>query len=172
MAIYALGERVPMIAESAYVHPDAVIIGDVTIGSKSSIWPGAILRGDRGRIVIGDSTSIQDGTVVHCNARADTLIGSRCVVGHVAHLEGCTIEDDCLVGAGSVILSGAIVGPNALVGASALIPPGMVVPQFARALGVPAVLQQDSVKPDAFASSVKTYEDNASWYANELRQLS
>jgi carbonic anhydrase/acetyltransferase-like protein (isoleucine patch superfamily) len=171
MAIYALGDKIPAIATSAYVHPDAVIIGDVTIGANSSIWPGAVLRGDRGRIVVGESTSIQDGTIVHCNSRHDTFIGSRCVVGHLAHLEGCVVEDDCLIGAGSVILSGATVGPDALVGAAALIPPNMSVPRFARALGVPATIRPDSVEPGAFASSVKNYEENAMWYASNLRRL-
>jgi len=171
MAIYALAEKTPTIAASAYIHPDSVIIGDVTIGASSSIWPGAVLRGDRGRIVVGASTSIQDGTIVHCNSRHDTFIGSRCVVGHLAHLEGCVIDDDCLIGAGSVILSGATVGPDALVGAAALVPPNMVVPRFARALGVPATIQPDAVERGAFASSVKNYEENALWYASNLRRL-
>jgi serine acetyltransferase len=92
MAIYALGDRVPTIDESAYVHPDASVIGLVEIGPEATVWAGAVLRGDYGRIVVGARTSVQDGTVVHATHELDTIIGSDCVVGHNAHLEGCTIE--------------------------------------------------------------------------------
>ena len=100
MAIYALGDKVPNVHADAYVHPDATVIGDVTIGAGSSVWPSAVLRGDYGSITVGESTSIQDGTIVHATFDKPTTIGSRCVVGHLAHLEGCTIEDGALVGSG------------------------------------------------------------------------
>ena len=105
MPIYAIGDQEPRIDPSAYVHPDAVVIGDVVIGSESSIWPGAVLRGDDGGITIGDRTSIQDGSVIHTTAQFPTRVGSDCVVGHIVHLEGCTIEDGSLVGSGSVAAS-------------------------------------------------------------------
>ncbi|MDH4016905.1 MAG: gamma carbonic anhydrase family protein, partial [Actinomycetota bacterium] len=88
MALYAIGDRTPTIDPTAFVHPEAVIIGDVTIGAEASIWPSAVLRGDSGRVVVGAQTSVQDGTVVHCTSELDTVIGQRCVVGHRAHLEG------------------------------------------------------------------------------------
>ena len=88
MPIYAIGDLSPTIASSAFVHPDAVIIGNVTLGEKASVWPGAVLRGDHGLIRIGDSTSIQDGSIIHCSADFDTVIGSRCVVGHRVHIVG------------------------------------------------------------------------------------
>ena len=88
MAVYALGDAEPEIHPTAFVHPDAVVIGMVTIGAESTIWPSAVLRGDYGRIDVGERTSIQDGTVVHATAECFTVIGSRCVVGHLAHLEG------------------------------------------------------------------------------------
>ena len=90
MPIYALGERVPDLHPDAWVHPDAVIIGHVTLGAGSTVWPTAVLRGDHGEIRVGAGTSIQDGTVIHCTATLPTVIGDRCVVGHRAHLEGCT----------------------------------------------------------------------------------
>ena len=104
MAVYALGDRVPTISPEAYVHPDATVIGDVTIGAGSTVWPGAVLRGDYGTIVVGERTSVQDGTVVHATADKATRIGDDCVIGHIAHLEGCTIEDRCLIGSGSIVL--------------------------------------------------------------------
>ena len=88
MALYALGDKTPTIDPTAFVHPEAVIIGDVTIGAQSSVWPTAVLRGDHGAIRIGAKTSIQDGTIVHCTSTLDTLVGDRCVVGHNVHLEG------------------------------------------------------------------------------------
>ncbi len=171
MAIYALGEREPDIAPDAFIHPDAVIIGNVTVGSGSSIWPGAVLRGDGGRITVGNFTSVQDGAVVHCTSTLDTTIGDRCTIGHNAHLEGCTIFDDSLIGSGSVVLHGALVGPHALVGACALVGNGKVVPAFARALGVPAVITENSVAPEAFAQNVQTYVAKARSYPQEQRRL-
>ena len=103
--VYALHDDEPDIHETAYVAPDAVVIGRVTIGPEASVWPGAVLRGDHGTITVGARTSVQDGTVVHCTARHPTVIGADCVVGHNAHLEGCVVEDGCLIGSGSVTLN-------------------------------------------------------------------
>ena len=109
MPIYALGERAPSIHPEAFVHPDAVVIGDVRIGAFSSVWPGAVLRGDYGTITVGARSSIQDGCVVHAGPHFPTTVGEGCVVGHLAHLEGCTLEDDSLVGSGAVVLHFAVV---------------------------------------------------------------
>jgi carbonic anhydrase/acetyltransferase-like protein (isoleucine patch superfamily) len=139
--IYALGDKVPVIDPDAYVHPDATVIGAVTIGPQSTVWPGAVLRGDHGRIEIGARTSIQDGTVVHCTERWPTVIGSGCVVGHLAHLEGCQIGDDCLIGSGSIVLNRAVVEPGAAVGAAALVTEDSLVQTGQIALGVPAKMR-------------------------------
>ncbi len=171
MALYALGDLTPEIDPSAFVHPDAVVIGNVHIGAQSSIWPTAVLRGDHGKISIGARTSIQDGTVVHCTAELDTVVGDRCVVGHNAHLEGCTVHDDSLVGSGSVLLHRVIVGPASLVGAGAVVSPGTEVPPHARALGVPARVTLDVVNAEDFRDSMETYVRNASWYNADLRRL-
>lgn len=171
MALYALGEKTPAIDPTAFVHPDAVLIGDVTVGPESSIWPTAVLRGDHGRIVIGSQTSIQDGTVIHCTAELDTVVGDRCVVGHNAHLEGCTIHNDSLIGSGSVVLHGVSVGPVALVGAGAVVSPGTKVPTHARALGVPARITESVIEAGAFDASVAVYVRNAHWYNQDLRRI-
>lgn len=171
MPLYALGDRVPQIDPSAFVHPEAVIIGAVTVGPESSIWPTAVLRADHGRVVVGAQTSVQDGTIVHCTSQHDTVIGDRCVIGHNVHLEGCRIEHDSLVGSGSVVLHRSIVGPHALVGAGAVVGNDKVVPPRARALGIPARVTEDVIDDDAFAEAVAIYVRNAHWYNAELRRL-
>jgi len=156
MALYALGDRAPSIDPSAFIHPDAVIIGDVRIGPESSVWPTAVLRGDHGSVIVGSQTSVQDGTVVHCTRTLDTIIG---------------IHDDSLVGSGAIVLHRAEVGPHALVGAGALVGNGKVVPPHARALGVPAAITPDAVTDDAFDDAVAIYVRNVHWYTAELRRL-
>ncbi len=120
MPIYEIEGVSPRIDADAFVHPDAVVIGDVTIGAESSVWPGAVLRGDYGTITVGARTSIQDGTVIHAGPGFPTVIGDGCVVGHLTHLEGCTLEDESLAGSGSVVLHWAIIGTGATVGANAV----------------------------------------------------
>jgi carbonic anhydrase/acetyltransferase-like protein (isoleucine patch superfamily) len=169
--IYAIGDRVPQIHEDAYVHPDAVVIGDVRIGADSSIWPAAVLRGDYGTIIVGERTSIQDGTVVHATDEHATVIGDDCVIGHLAHLEGCTIHDRALVGSGSIVLHEAVVHSGATVGAGAVVRNRMEVPANAMALGVPASLKLDSCNEDVALASAALYAANARHYRNELRRL-
>ena len=100
MTLYALGEERPRIHPDAYIHPEAVLIGEVRLGPGSSVWPGAVIRADNGPIVIGARTSIQDGAVIHTQAVRQTRIGDDCVIGHLVHLEGCVIEDAVLIGSG------------------------------------------------------------------------
>lgn len=171
MAVYALGDLVPSIDPDAFVHPDAVVIGRVQLGAGSSVWPGAVLRGDYGSISVGAETSVQDGSVVHATAELATVIGARCVVGHLAHLEGCIVEDDCLVGSGSVLLHRVLVRSGALVAAGAVVAPGTEVPTRAMARGVPARVTLDAVGPLAFADSVRRYVENGRRYAADLRRL-
>lgn len=171
MALYALGDREPTIDPSAFVHPEAVVIGDVVIDAEASIWPTAVLRGDSNTITVGARTSVQDGTVVHCTAELPTTIGARCVIGHNVHLEGCTVEDDALVGSGSVVLHRAVVHSWSLVGAGALVPNGMTVPSRAMALGVPAKLRENSVTDEMITAGVATYLHNARTYPQRLRRL-
>jgi carbonic anhydrase/acetyltransferase-like protein (isoleucine patch superfamily) len=171
MPLYALGDRRPTIDPTAFIHPDAVIIGDVRIGPESSVWPSAVLRGDHGAIIVGAQTSVQDGTIIHCTNQHDTVIGDRCVIGHNTHLEGCIIHDDSLVGSGSTVLNGATVGPHALVGAGAVVGPNKVVPANARALGVPAVITENVVTEGSFSGPVAMYVHNVHLYSAELKRL-
>jgi carbonic anhydrase/acetyltransferase-like protein (isoleucine patch superfamily) len=171
MAIYALGEAVPDIHPSAYVHPDAVVIGNVRIGAESSIWPCAVLRGDDGLIEIGSRTSIQDGSVVHCTPSLATTVGNGCVVGHIVHLEGCTVEDGSLVGNGSIVLHRAVVGAGALVGANAVVPNNMVVPAGTMALGVPARLTDRMADARSIQQAADSYVARARRFRRTLRRV-
>jgi len=171
MPVYALGADVPSIHPDAWVHPDAVLIGRVELGPEASVWPGAVLRADGGRILVGARTSVQDGVVVHVGSDLDTVIGAGCVIGHVAHLEGCTVGDGALVGSGSVLLQRVEVGAGALVAAGAVLPPGTVVPPLATARGVPARVLPGTVEPGAFAESADRYVERARRYAREMRRL-
>jgi carbonic anhydrase/acetyltransferase-like protein (isoleucine patch superfamily) len=171
MPIYALGDRLPTIDPTAFVHPDAVVIGDVTIGPESTIWPCAVLRGDHGFIRIGARTSIQDGAVVHCTEHSPTVIGDDCVIGHNAHLEGCTIEDKVLIGSSSTVLHFAVCRTVSLVGANALVPNRMEVPSRAMALGVPATIKPDRVGEEAILAGVEVYVHNGHWYREDLRRI-
>lgn len=171
MAVYALGTRMPEIHPEAYVHPDATVIGDVRIGAGATVWPGAVLRGDYGSIVVGERTSVQDGTVVHATAEKPTTIGAECVVGHLVHLEGCTVEDRCLVGSGSVVLHDVVVRSGALIGAGAVVSNGTEVPARAMALGIPAKMRLDVIPDGAFAAAVAMYEANGKRYRDELTRL-
>ena len=172
MALYALGDVEPCIDPDAFVHPDATVIGAVTVGPEATIWPQAVLRGDVGRITIGARTSIQDGAVVHATTELWTDIGADCVVGHLAHLEGCVVEDGALIGSGSIVLHRARIRAGALVGAGALVPNGMEVPTGAMALGVPAKLRPDSVDPATMIlPNAKQYIRNGIRYRDELRRL-
>lgn len=171
MAIYRLGDLVPTIHPDAYVHPEAVVIGAVTIGAEASIWPGAVLRGDRGSITVGARTSVQDGTVVHAGVGFPTVIGEGCVVGHLAHLEGCHVEDSVLVGTGAVVLHHAVIGTGATLGANAVVPNRMVVPPGALAVGVPATIREGGSHPYVIELAAADYVENARHFKKALHRL-
>jgi carbonic anhydrase/acetyltransferase-like protein (isoleucine patch superfamily) len=171
MTRYALGDVEPVIDPEAFVHPDCTIIGNVVIGPGATIWPQAVLRGDQSRIVVGARTSVQDGAVLHCTRELETVVGEDCTIGHLAHLEGCTVEDGALVGTGSIVLHRAIVRSGALVGAGALVPGGMEVPAGAMALGVPAKLREGAVRPEQVIHPAQEYVRNWARYRAELRRL-
>lgn len=171
MSIYALGELTPTVHPTAFVHPDAVVIGDVTIGAESSIWPGAVLRGDEGHISVGARTSIQDNSVLHTTVDSPTIVGDDCVVGHMVHLEGCTIEPGCLIGNASVVLHRVVVHSGAIVGANAVVLNDTDVPAGALAVGTPAVIKPDRARQGDIVDGVATYVARAARYRAELRRV-
>jgi carbonic anhydrase/acetyltransferase-like protein (isoleucine patch superfamily) len=169
--IYALGDHAPDIASEAFVHPDAVVIGAVTIGPRSSIWPGAVLRGDEGEIRIGARTSIQDNSVLHTTREDATIVGDECVIGHLVHLEGCTIESGCLVGNASVVLHRVVVHTGAIVAANAVVLDDTDVPSGAVAAGVPAVIKPGRARPEMIAAGVEAYLRKLETYRDGLRRI-
>lgn len=171
MAIYAIGDIEPQIDPTAYVHPEAVVIGDVHLGPESSVWPSAVLRGDPGGIHIGARTSIQDGTVVHTTPIHPTRVGDECVIGHLVHLEGCTIGNGALVGSGAIVLNGAVVEDEALIAAGCVVSGSMVVPRRAMAMGVPATLKLDRVDPATIQVGMEIYRERGRTYRKHLRRL-
>jgi carbonic anhydrase/acetyltransferase-like protein (isoleucine patch superfamily) len=170
--VYALGDLVPEIDATAWVAAEAVVIGAVSIGPGSTIWPTAVLRGDDGRIVIGAETSVQDGAVLHTLPHQPTTVGDRCTIGHLAHLEGCTVEDDALVGTGAIVLHHAIVGARALVGAGALVPNRMHVPPDTVAVGVPAKVRDGMVVDLEYnQQGAQRYVARGARFRAELRRI-
>ena len=133
------GMATPRMAPSSWVAPGAVVVGDVEIGEDSSIWYGAVVRGDVHRIRIGARSNIQDGAVVHVTRdRFPTNIGDEVTVGHRAVVHGCTVADGALIGIGAIVLDGARIGEGALIGAGAVVTPGFEVEAHGVALGIPA----------------------------------
>ncbi len=171
MPIYALGDQIPDIHPDAFVHPDAVIIGSVTIGADSSIWPCAVLRGDDGEIHVGARTSIQDGSVLHTTPVFHTRVGNGCVIGHIVHLEGCIIEDDALVGNGSIVMHEVVVSTGSVVAANSVLLNGTFVPPGALAVGSPAVIKEGRAKSGFTPSAAESYVQRGRRYAKSLRRI-
>ena len=173
MPVYALGDAEPKIHPDAYVHPDAVVIGNVTIGAESSVWPTAVLRGDHGFIEVGARSSVQDGTIVHCTSTQPTIIGDEVTVGHNVHIEGATIGDNALVSSGSVVLNGASVGEGAIIAAGAVVSPNAQIPPRRMALGIPARVREGQEVPEgATDPAVQSYVQRGKLFRAELRRIS
>lgn len=160
----------PTIAASAYIDETALVIGNVTIGERASVWPQASVRGDVNTITIGDETNIQDNSTLHCDEGLYPLsIGNRVTVGHQAMVHGCTIEDDCLIGIGAIILNGARIGKGSVIAAAALVPEGMEVPPGSMVMGVPAKVRRQITSDEAgrFRVNAQHYVELGQIYRGE-----
>jgi carbonic anhydrase/acetyltransferase-like protein (isoleucine patch superfamily) len=139
--------RAPDIAQATWVAPNATVVGDVMLGPKSSVFYGAVLRGDIARIVVGEGSNLQDNVIVHLADDGDAIIGAWCTVGHGAIVHACTIGDECLIGMGATVLDQANIGPRSIVGANALVTQGFSCPPGSLVMGAPAkVVRALSVK--------------------------
>jgi carbonic anhydrase/acetyltransferase-like protein (isoleucine patch superfamily) len=134
---------VPSVHPTAFVHEHAVVIGNVSLGARVSVWPTAVIRGDSDSITIGDDSNVQDGSVIHADAGVPTTIGKRVAIGHRAIVHGSTVDDDCLIAMGAILLNGVHVGTGSIVAAGALCPEGMKIPPNSLALGIPARVVRD-----------------------------
>jgi carbonic anhydrase/acetyltransferase-like protein (isoleucine patch superfamily) len=141
--IASVGGREPKVDERAYAAPTSVVVGDVSLSAHSSVWYGAVLRGDCDNITLGAGSNIQDNCTVHADPGFPAHIGERVSVGHNAVLHGCTVEDDVLVGMSATVLNGARIGSGSLVAAHALVPQGMEVPPGSLVAGVPARVKRE-----------------------------
>ena len=143
--------------DETFIHPTAVILGDVKIGKNSSIWPGAVLRGDFNTITIGEYTSIQDNCVVHTTPFNPTKVGDYVTVGHTAVLHACTIEDNVLIGMNATVLDGSVVGSNSIVAAGTVVPPGTRVPEGSLVIGVPGKVKEGKANPQVIRQGALSY---------------
>lgn len=153
------------IHETAFIAPGAVVLGDVTLGADVGIWYNASVRGDRGPVVIGRGSNIQDNAVVHLDSGHPVVIGENVTVGHGAIVHGCVIGDNSLIGMGAIIMNGAQIGENCIVGAGALVTQDMQVPDNSLVLGSPARVKR-SVTEEEIAANLH----NAQLYVEEARE--
>ncbi|GHC80460.1 gamma carbonic anhydrase family protein [Pseudorhodoferax aquiterrae] len=173
MALYALDERTPQVAETAWVAESAQVIGGVALGPDSSVWPGVVIRGDSGPISVGEGSNIQDNSVLHADEGVPLTIGKHVTVGHQVMLHGCTVGDESLIGIGAIVLNNAKIGRNCLVGAGALVTEGKEFPDGSMIVGSPAkvVRQLTPEQIEGLRRSARHYMDNARRYRAGLRKI-
>lgn len=171
--IFALNGIVPTVAEGVYIAPGAVVAGDVVIGSESSIWFNAVLRGDVAGIRIGDRTNIQDGAVLHVDPDTPCVIGNDVTIGHGAIVHGTTVEDGVTIGMGAIVLSRSRVGARAVVAAGAVVAEDAVIAPGALVMGVPARERRvmDERQQGAMMQGAQRYVSNARLFAESLADM-
>jgi len=168
--ILSFGDRTPAIDPSAWVAPNATLVGGVTLGDSAGVYYGAVLRADSDDITIGPWSNIQDNSVVHCDPGSPVVVGGGVSVGHGAVLHGCVIEDDCLIGMSATVLNGAVIGKGSLVAAGSVVLENTVIPPGSLVAGVPA-----SVRRSLSKEEIDGIRDNARRYAelsSKHRELS
>jgi len=173
MAIYQLDDIAPEIDPTAWVADSAQVIGAVTLAENSSVWFGAVLRGDTDRLTVGRNSNIQDGSVLHADRGQPLVIGDDVTVGHQVMLHGCTVGDGSLIGIQAVVLNGAKIGRNCLVGAGALVTEGKEFPDGSLIMGSPAKVVR-TMTPEQIAGmhrGTSHYVDNARRFATGLKKI-
>ena len=168
--IYRLADLVPNLNESNFIAPNATLIGDVTLGKDTSVWFNVVIRADVASINIGESSNIQDGSVLHVDAQFPMSIGRNVTIGHKVMLHGCTIGENTLVGMNAVVLNGANIGKNCLIGANSLVTENMQVPDGHLVLGSPAKIIKalDESTQEMFTQSAIHYVENGQRYLKDL----
>lgn len=173
MTCYSLGDLSPKIDHNTFVAKEATIIGQATLESGVSIWPGAVIRADNAAINIGENSNVQDGAVLHVDEGVPLNIGANVTIGHQVMLHGCTIQDGSLIGIQAIVLNNAIIGKNCLVGAGALVTEGKEFPDGSLILGSPAkvVRMLTDEEINNLALSAKHYAEKGADYRKTLREL-
>lgn len=170
MSIYSIGDKTPRVAADAWIAPGASVIGDVDLQSGSSVWFGAVIRGDNDSVTIGEGCNIQDGTVVHIDSGFPLTLHRNVTIGHKVMLHGCTVHEGSLIGIGSILLNGSVIGKNTLVGANTLIPEGKEYPDGVLVLGSPGkvVRKLTDEELEGLSRFAGHYISNAEYYKNNL----
>jgi carbonic anhydrase/acetyltransferase-like protein (isoleucine patch superfamily) len=173
MALYQLGDLVPSIAPDAYVSNEATIIGNVTMKSRASAWPGVVVRGDNEAIVIGADTNLQEGAVLHVDPGCPLTLGDKVSVGHQAMLHGCTVGEGSLVGIQAVVMNKAVIGKESLVGAGALVTEGKVFPDRSLIIGAPAKAVRTLTDEEVanLYRNAETYATRQARYKTDLKRI-
>lgn len=171
--IWSLDTRMPQIAEDAYIAPAATVVGDVHIGSRASVWFGAVLRGDVERLTIGRDSNIQDNAVLHSDPGAPLVLGDGVTVGHMAMLHGCHIADGALIGIGAIVMNHARVGARSIVGAGALLTEGKEFPAGVLIVGSPAKVSRTLTEAEIarLGESARRYVERAQLYRHSLQPV-
>lgn len=145
MVLRSFGEKKPSAAKDSFVDESAVVIGDVTLHERSSVWPGAVIRADDDSIVVGKGSAVLDLALVEAPRGRPVVVGEGCIVSHGARLHGCSIGNDCTIGIGAIVLDGATIGEKSVVAAGSLVPPGAKIPQGSFVMGIPGkIIRQTS----------------------------
>ena len=164
------GGKTPQDCGAAFVAPNATVLGDVVLEKGSSVWYGAVLRGDDGTLTLGENTNVQDNAVLHCDPGGAVTLGKNVTVGHSALVHGCTVGDGSLIGMHATLLNHCVVGKNCIIGAGALVPEGMVIPDNSVAVGVPArvIKQVSAAQIEANLHNAAHYVEHGKLHAAEL----
>ena len=170
MAVITVYGKTPDVGSAAFVAPNATLAGDVVLAAGSSVWYGAVVRGDTGAIRIGKNSNIQDNAVLHCDVGGAVTLGRNVTVGHSALVHGCTVGDGSLIGMHATLLNHCVVGKNCIIGAGALVPEGMVIPDGSVAVGVPArvIKQASAAQIEANLHNAAHYVEHGKLHAAEL----
>jgi carbonic anhydrase/acetyltransferase-like protein (isoleucine patch superfamily) len=173
MPIYQLGDRIPQIHPSAFVHETAVLIGQVIVGPNVSVWPFTTIRGDNEPITLGQESNIQEGCTLHADPGFPLIVGKGVTVGHHAMLHGCTLGDDCLIGIQAVILNGAVIGRGCLIGAASLVTEGKQIPAGSLVLGSPGkvVRELEPREIDRSRAIAQSYVMRSGQYRTTLKRI-
>ncbi|MGA1793800.1 MAG: gamma carbonic anhydrase family protein [Thermoplasmatota archaeon] len=157
----------PIISEQCFVHPSALIIGNVELSKDCSVWPFAVLRGDEEPILVAERTNIQDGVIIHSDEGFPVKVGKDVSVGHGAIVHGCTIGDRCIIGIRSTVLNGAVIGEGSIIGAGAVVTPGAIIPPLSMVVGIPGkVKREDPTIPDTALKNSRIYMELARKHIN------
>lgn len=173
MTLYAIDDLRPVVADSAWIAPDANVIGHVVLDERSSVWFGVTIRGDNEQIRVGEGSNVQENCVFHTDPGCPLIIGKNCTIGHKVMLHGCEIGDNSLIGMGATVLNGAKIGKNCLIGAGALITEGKEIPDGSLVMGAPGkvVRQLDDAAIAALEASARHYQDNAQRFRAGLKVI-